>query len=196
MKKATIYALFIICVGVALGAFAIPLSVKEKYPTSLLTNDYGILNARDIENYTHGLTPRPFTVEGTSGAYIYWQCFPRERIVVTLKDTGLSSDDFGWRDNIADLQIRVTINPDFVNQYNMKKRLTVTDFEKRFNKWRNLMKGEKYICLAGSFMFRERKIEDGKEKEIYQWVFEAMKTKSGCDSYLYNCIETSKKGKK
>ena len=68
--------------------------------------------------------------------------------------------------------------------------MTVTDFEKIFNKWRKIMKDEKYVCLAGSFMFREHKMEDNKERENYQWVFEAIKTKKGCDSDLYNCAKS------
>lgn len=186
MKKAITFVFFIICMGRVFGAFAIP-------PSSLLTNNFGILSKHDIENYVPDLKPRSFTTTGPSGAYIYWQCFPREFIVITLEDTGFSSDDFGWKDNIADLKIRVTVKPDFAHQYNMSKRLTVTDFEKKFNRWRKLMHKEQYVCLAGSFMFREHKIDNGKEREIYQWNFEALKTKSGCDSYLYSCIENDTK---
>jgi len=185
MKKLAI--LFIILSVMTYGAFSFSLPVTGGYSNALLTNDYGILNKYFIEHYVPGLKTRPFTTQTPSGAYIYWQCFPREHIVVTLEDTGFSSDDFGWGNNIADLKIRVTIKQNIFHQYNARKRMTVTEFEKIFNKWQNIMKGEKYVCLAGSFMFREHKIEYGKEREEYQWIFEALKTEKGCDSDLYSC---------
>ena len=195
MKRRIIFIL-IIWLGFIFDADAISTAAKQKYPYPLLTDDYGILTDNDIAAFTWGLKPRPFTSDKDSGEYTYWQCFPREFVYMTLEDTGSSSEDFGWRDSIGDLQIRVWVRPDLVHQYEMRAAETVSDFQKRFNHWRRLMKGEKYVCLAGNFSSRYKKIEDGRVKEIYAWIFEEMKTKKGCDSYFYECNRTYKQYKK
>jgi hypothetical protein len=187
-----VFLIFVFCFGIAQEVNAISVDIKKKYPYPLLTDDYGILNKNDIAAYTWGLKPRQFTAEGPSGEYTYWQCFPRKSITVTLKDTGQTASEFG-KDNIADLQIRVSVKPDLIHQYNMRARWGVMEFEKRFNKWQKIMKNEKYICLAGSFMFRENEVENGKVRERYAWVFEKMKTKQGCDSYFDSCTPTYQK---
>jgi hypothetical protein len=71
---------------------------KQKYPYSLLTDDYGILSKNDLGAFAWGLKPQKFTAEkGTTGPYNYWQCFPREFVMVTLSDTGQSSEELGWK---------------------------------------------------------------------------------------------------
>ena len=189
MKQKIFIALAILLI-ISLNANAISLAIKKKYPYPLLTDDYGILNENDIAAYTWGLKPRPFNPDKISGQYTYWQCFPRDHIYLTLEDEGSSSEDFGWRDNVGNLEINVWITPTLVHRYDMRTKWTVSDYQKRFNKWRELMKNEKYVCLAGSSVLREKKIEDGKTKEIYSWVFEKIKTKKGCDSYFDTCHPT------
>ena len=170
-----------------MSAHALSITAKQKYPYPLLTDDYGILSANDLAAYTWGLKPRPFTAEAVSGEYTYWQCFPRELVVITLEDTGSSSDEVGWRDNVGDLQIKVVVNPHLIHEYDMRARWTVLEFEKRFTLWRTLMNKEKYVCLAGGFVHRERTIENGKVRELYEWTFEKIKTQKGCDSYFDSC---------
>jgi hypothetical protein len=160
---------------------------NNHYQDTVLTNDHGILNTQDIKRYYSDLNPRPFTSSGPSGAYIYWQCFPRDHITITLVDTGYSSSDFGLNDNIADLKIKVSTNTNIIHQYNTRKRMPVSAFEKIFNQWRAIMKDEKYVCLAGSFIQKEDRNNLTNNKEIYQWTFEAIKSKHGCDGDLYGC---------
>lgn len=192
MKQASASLFLILCFVTSLKVNAIPIEIKKKYPYPLLTDDYDILNENDIAAYTWGLKPRSFTTEGPSGEYTYWQCFPRESIEVILRDTGQTASEFG-KDNIADLQIRVQVKPGLIHQYDMRARWGVTNFEKRFNKWRKIMKNENYVCLAGSFTSLEHKLENGRAQEIYQWTFEKMKTKNGCDSYFDSCTPTYEK---
>lgn len=192
MKQATAILVLFLCFVTTLEVNALSVEIKKKYPYPLLTDDYGILTENDIAAYTWGLKPRPFTTEGPSGEYTYWQCFPRELIEVTLTDTGQTASEFG-KDNIADLQIRVHVKPNLIHQYDMRARWGVMDFEKRFNKWQKIMKNENHVCLAGSFTSLEHELENAKVREIYQWTFEKMKTKRGCDSYFDSCTPTYKK---
>lgn len=181
------FFLYLICIE----ANALSLDAKKKYPNVLLSNDYGILSENDLGDFSWGFPKNnrsPFNPKGIGGNY--WQCFPRESIKITLQDSGFSTDDLGWRDNIADLKIEVWVNKNLVHEYEMRKLLSVADFEKKFNKWRKIIKDEKYVCLAGDFVNYEHKKENGIEQEVYGWIFEKIKTKRGCDSYLYSCHPT------
>ncbi|MHB1947984.1 MAG: hypothetical protein ACYCQI_07715 [Gammaproteobacteria bacterium] len=182
-------AFFFLCLLLCIEANAVSQNAQKKYPYVLLSNDYGILNENDLGDFSWGLQRQPFNPKMVFGGN-YWQCFPRESIKITLKDTGSSSDDFGWRDNIANLKMEVFVNQYIVHVYEMRKNLSIIDFEKRFNKWRDIMNGEKYVCLAGDFINYEHKNENGIDRDVYGWIFEKIKTKKGCDSYLYSCHPT------
>ena len=186
--KPTVVALFFLCLLGCIEACAISLNSQKKYPYVLLGNDYGMLSENDLGGFSWGFKRHFFNPKDTGGNY--WQCFPREAIEITLKDTGSSADDIAWSDNIADLKIVVWVNQHLIHEYGMRKRLSITDFERRFNKWREIMKREKYVCLAGDFVNYEHKNENGIDMDIYSWLFEKIKTKKGCDSYLYSCHPT------
>lgn len=177
-----------LCFLHCIEANAVSLSAQKKYPFVLLTKDYDILDENDLGDFSWGFKRHPFDPKGFGGNY--WQCFPRESIEITLKDTGSSSEDIGWKDNMADLKIEVWVNKNLVHEYEMRKRVSVIEFEKRFNEWRDLMKGAKFVCLAGDFVNLEHKKENGIERDVYGWIFEKIKTKKGCDSYLYSCNPT------
>lgn len=189
MKFVTPIVAFV-CFLVCVNANAISLDAKNKYPYILLGNtDYGILNENDLGAFSWGQEREPFNPKNSLG--YYWQCFPRESIEIMLRDSGSSADGIGQKaDNLADLKIKAWISPNLVHEYEMRARWSVSDFEKRFNKWRNIMKAEKYVCLAGEYVNYEHKIENGIERDVYGWVFEKIKTKKGCDSYLFSCNPT------
>lgn len=180
-------------------AYAVSKIAKQKYPYSLLTDDYGILSENDLGEFAWGLKPKKFTTkEGTTGPYNYWQCFPREYVMVTLSDTGHSSDELGWKKNVAYLEIDVLTNKDIRSKenikhtYEMRANWTITDYQKRFNKWLKLMEGEKYVCLGGHFVDLEKEKRNGAIWITKGWIFEKLKTKKGCDSYFDSCSPTYK----
>ena len=106
--KPTVVALFFLCLLGCIEACAISLNSQKKYPYVLLGNDYGILSENDLGGFSWGFKRHFFNPKDTGGNY--WQCFPREAIEITLKDTGSSADDIAWSDNIADLNIVVWVN--------------------------------------------------------------------------------------
>lgn len=166
-------------------AWSIDKNIKNKYPTILLTEDYDILSENDLASYTWGIKPVPFSIKEHSD-YQYWQCFPRDRVSMILKDKGYSSEDIGWKENYGDLQIEVWLDGLISHQYFMRRPSSVSGYEEVFNRWQNLMKNEKYVCLGGRFSHYEEKIENGLKKKIYSWTFDRIKTKNGCDSYFIN----------
>lgn len=175
------------------NANAASLKAQKKYPYTLITNDYGILNDNDLGSFAWGGTAKPFSAEAARGGFNIWQCFPREFVMVTLSDTGKSSEELGWKKNVAYLKIDVLttkdiqVNEHIKHQYEMRANWTITGYQKRFNKWLKLMKDEEYVCLAGHFVNQEKKIINGKTWITYGWIFEKIKTKKGCDSYFESC---------
>lgn len=170
--------------------WAISTNINKEYLYTLLTEDYGILSDNDLAAYTWGKSPRSFDGKW-SGSHNYWQCFPRDKISVTLEDLGHSSEDVGWKDTLANLTITVYATPNVIHEYSMNDLYLTSIYEKHFNLWHKIMKGEKYVCLAGNFVDIEKKTEDGKTKEIYGWIFDKIKTKKGCDSnFMGDCHRT------
>lgn len=165
--------------------FAISLEARKKYPYPLITNDYGILNEQDLACYARGLPPRPFNLKD-SGAYQYWQCFPRDKVRITLEDFGYSTEDVGWEDTLSDLKIRIYVTPTIIHEYQMRRPWPVSEYLPRFKHWHKLMTGQKYVCFAGSFGDKKIVIEEAIPREIYYWIFEKVKTKKGKDSYLWD----------
>ena len=162
---------------------AISANINKEYLYTLLTEDYGILSDNDLAAYTWGKLPRPFDGK-MSAAYHYCQCFPRTNISMTLEDFGHSSEDIGWKDTYSDISILVYSKPDVFHKYTMHHIFQFSLNQRIFNLWHKLMKGEKYVCLAGSFDKIEQKIQNGEAQEIYSWTFDKIKTKKDCDSYF------------
>lgn len=183
MKQQIIFTLLLLLIF-PYQANAISLSVKQKYPYVLLTDDHGILNEKDLKFCGMDIKPRPFSPKD-SLAQVYWQCFPREDVAIFLEDFGYSAPDIGGEENYGYLSITVhKLGENVFHQYGMRRAFAVDGYEEQFNLWRKLMKKQKYVCLAGSFISKDEKIVDGKKQYIYAWTFEKIKTKKGHDSYF------------
>ena len=170
--------------------WAISANINKEYRYTLLTEDYDILTDNDLAAYTWGMPPRPFDGE-ESGGYNYWQCFPREHISMTLEDFGYSSEDIEWKDTLSDITLLASNKPGVFHEYTMRHIHPTSFYEKKFHLWRKLMKGEKYVCLAGSYGSIEKRTQDGNTQEIHYWTFDKIKTKKGCDSnFMGDCHRT------
>lgn len=167
-----------------LQIWSLSLSAKQKYSTVLLTDDFGILNENDLAAYTWGYKPRPFTPYENSQGYNYWQCFPRDQISVTFEDMGYSSENFGWVDTLAEITIKVSITPEVFHEYEMRRVFPVVDSLPKFARFHQLMKDEKYVCLAGHFVSLEKYQNHGYQQQEYGWIFDKLKTTKGCVSYF------------
>lgn len=174
----------ILLFSLSLKVWCLSLASKQKYPYGLLTDDYGILTENDLAIYTLNSNSEPFSDKQNSGAYNYWQCFPRDHVSISFEDMGYSSENIGWKDTLAEMKITVWIKPGVFHEYEMRRTWAVTDSLKDFTHWHHLMKGEKYVCLAGHFVSREHHIEKGVKTEVYGWIFDKIKTKKGCASYF------------
>lgn len=178
MKYLNITIILFLC-AISCNALSINLAAKQKYPFTLLTQDYGILNKHALAFYTQYLKPAPFLPKEDFG-YIYWQCFSRENISITLEDNGYFAEEFGTKDTIGDLQITGMVKPGVFHEYSMRRAWPTGGFQQVFNHWRNLMKGEKYVCLAGNFVSRSQTTENGIKRDISGWIFERLKKIHHC----------------
>jgi hypothetical protein len=168
--------LIMILIFVSCKANALDSILKQKYPYSILTKDHDILPEKDLDTSKHGVYPPPFSPRAGFG-YIYWQCFSRENISISLEDLGYSSEDIGG-DNYSKLKIRITGKPGIeYHEYIMRRAWSTVTYQDKFNAWIKLMKGVKYVCLAGSFIDRVDKVDNGKKRQTYYWVFDKIRTK-------------------
>jgi hypothetical protein len=174
-----------------LTANALNVSLKQKYSHTVLTDDYGILNEIDLDSYLDGIKHPP-VFSKKSSAYIYWQCFSRGSVTVSLEDLGYSLEDDDESDikyngeNKAKLTITVHIKGHIFHKYTVWGRLPITLTEDRFNQYLKIMQGERYVCLAGSYMENETRIIQGKNQQVHYWAFVKIKTKKGCEAYHEN----------
>lgn len=169
--------LLILCLSLSSNISAISLAAKKRYPYSLISDDYGILNEEDLGHYTKISTPKFFSEKDMGG--FYWQCFPRESISMTLEDMGYSSEDWGWTDTASDISIKVYIKPNIIHHYYMRRAYPLATYQKGFTEWHKLMAKQKFVCFAGEFDGKEIKVEGKLQREIYNWTFEKIKTKKG-----------------
>lgn len=165
--------------------------LKKKYPYTVLTKDYGILNEIDLDSELDGVKHPPL-FSHKNRAYIYWQCFPRDSVRISLEDMGDSPEDDPESDvkyhgeNNAKLNIIIFSKKNTYHKYTMINSFPTTLTEDRFNRYLKLMQGAKNVCIAGAYLEKEVIAIDGKKQHIYYWVFEKMKTQKGCESYHRN----------
>lgn len=184
MKYQVVF-IVVLCLFISTQAQAISESAKKKYPYQLLTADYGILNENDLAAYTWKITHQmPAFSKGSLGIN-YWQCFARNQVSVTLEDTGGYSEDFPLNTTIADLTINVRDQSGITHEYGMRSVYDLPTYQRDFNRWQKLMKGEKYVCLGGDFVSVQNEFAPNGEKiKVYGWIFDKLKTKKGCASYF------------
>lgn len=159
--------------------------LKEKYPYTLLTDDYGILNEKDLSHHPGFFPPTKFP-EGKLFS-LYWQCFPRTKVSISLRDIGYSS--YNIDDNDSELTIEAYTSLG-THLYGMRRNIAVRGNIKAFNEYQQIMRGQKYICFQGTYYFYKDSITNGKKHRTFFWTFEKMKTNKGCESYFQGQCQT------
>lgn len=184
MKQLVIFILLIGITVITGVANAIDIEVKKKYPGILLTDDYGILKEVDLAAYTWHVNAKPFSKN--SMGLNYWLCLSTSSVSISLIDKGYSDKYITEKENLADLHIIARPKNEIPHEYVMPGYAGISDYKKLLNLWKKLMKGEKYVCIGGSFISLDEEMEDGKKEQVYTWIFDKIKTKKGCDSRFYD----------
>jgi len=174
--------LFFIIAGILfpIAVNAINLDLKKRYPFTVLTDDHGILTDTDLNSHLDGVFP-PTEFPSGKHFFLYWQCFPTKDVRINLRDIGYSSHHLD--ENDSELTIEAYTGS-AKYQYGMRRDWPVSGNKKNFQRYQKIMRGQKYICLEGTYFFYKDVATDGKKERIYFWTFEKMKTKRGCESYF------------
>ena len=121
MKQITIFIFMPLLLYFPYNTSAISHSLKQVYPNSILTDDYGILNEMDLKDEK----PAPFSMNKSAGG-VYWQCFSRGQISVYLLDMGSTSDDIGGIENNSGLKITASDSSGISHEYVTRRRFPLS----------------------------------------------------------------------
>lgn len=131
---------------------------------ALLSEDHGILSDVDFSDERVAKEPYRKALKQFDD-YIYWQCFSRDAITVSLKELGYSSEDIGWVDNYSSLTFTGIDKNNIIHKYRMRRIWPIQAYLKKFNVWLNLMNKEKHVCIAGSLPFSDKKSNKSEKKQ-------------------------------
>lgn len=154
--------------------------LKSRYPYGLIGDDYGLLTEEDLAvNTCNTLELTPFSGDKNM-AYSYWQCFP-------LKDAKMNCDNLGYdsvmKTETGYLEVEAQ-NAQGIQSYLARDAMYMRDCKKYLRSWKWKTRGEKYVCISGSYGGFDG-IRDGR-KETH-WVLDKFKTRKGCESYCSEC---------
>ena len=162
--------------------------LKSKFPYGLLGDDHGILAMGDLAINACGAYPEPFSLATRNFAYQYWQCFESKNISLVCSSNGVSYK----RDGVMAL-VTVKASIKHVRHEYIERRLWPMKDCKGFLKdARALLKGTQYACISGSFIDSET---DKSSRQTISWVFERIKTKTGCEGHFCDFAEKLKQDK-
>jgi len=165
---------------------------EKKLPIVSRVVSHGVLT--DLDYQGESVSQIPFDPEKkATHDYIYWQCFPREALTITLQDLGNSAEELYWNDTYSLLTIEVYDGKRVRHEYIMRRAWPVETYLEKFKSWQTLMKHEKYVCIAGSAPYLKDEENEKSKQKVVLWYFEQFKTKKGCDSYFERACAQEKK---
>jgi hypothetical protein len=150
---------------------------RENLNTSngLIGDDFGVLRSEDIAINDCQAEPVPFSNDST--AYQYWQCFE-----ISKSKLYCDGDKFDEAE-----KTRVTImvisgeKEGQLHEYISGRPIPLSTCRAYSDDWRRLLRGEKYLCVSGSFIDRDK---NESLRETTHWIFDRFKTRQGCKSYF------------
>ncbi len=148
--------------------------LQKKFPTTLLTDDYGILNTADLSTDPSAIPPK-------------WQCFK-------TKDITFSYNTWKAPDPEEDENINVSLclysfrvkNVDQIHYYEGRNTYRLAVCKSMQNSWRKITIGQTHACLNGYNNGRLEKIKKGKGFQYEtRWIWSKFKTRKGCDDWYW-----------
>lgn len=112
--------------------YALDPQLQKKYPFLLLSDDHGILKENDLSAFAKTMNYEKFSRKHSG--LVYWQCFPREQISITLKDKGYTAEEFEPTDTMSDLTIVIHTQPDILHTYSMRRSYPISVYQDDFIK--------------------------------------------------------------
>ncbi|MBC7690318.1 MAG: hypothetical protein H7222_00985 [Methylotenera sp.] len=178
--KLAVFGLFISSVSFANMGLTHLERLKSRYPYGLIGEDYGLLNEEDLAVNTCSASKlTPFSGDENM-AYSYWQCFP-------LKDAKMECDSLGYDTAVkkeTGYLVIDALNEKGLQSYLARDAMDIRDCKKYLQYWRQKTRGERYVCISGSYGGFSGFRNGHKETN---WVFDKFRTRKGCESHRSEC---------
>ncbi len=139
-----------------------------RFPYGLLGDDFGLLAACIA-------TPEPFSPDSTE--YPYWQCFSVQEASFECDSTGYD----GSEKSVMAIMAIVARKNGEEHEYLSRRAIPMKGCRAHESEWKKLTARRKHVCLSGALIRIETTTEG---KSVGHWIFEALKTDKGCDSYF------------
>ena len=150
--------------------------LRTLYPYGLLTDDFGILNVKDLAfNTCNVRKTEPFSDDSIS--YPYWQCFPIKLTSYLCHNVGFDESE---KREKAILVIGIQ-NKNLYHEYLSRRAIDTSACLKYKKIWEEAILGNQFVCLSGPFSNHKN---DQDRTENYYWVFDKFKTKTKCFSFF------------
>lgn len=151
--------------------FSVSLFLSAKsVASSLITNDFGILTEEDLHRFDgDDSSSFDWTITGLH----YWQCFDVDDLHIWYEE-GEYDDDEKIKRGIPHVLVEnQNAKPvDFIP----RRAFSLTYAIEQVTTWKELVNRQAHVCISGIFA--------GTSKEKDYWIYEAMITTKGCDSYF------------
>jgi hypothetical protein len=142
----------------------------------LLTNDYGILNEKDLKINSCIAWPAPFQDPPLNFAFSYWQCFEKNHINVECEVGGYDEHEKSRMAMLVILGKRI----EGIHEFISRRPIPLSSCKAFVRDWRKLTRKQAHVCVSGSEPIKETR----NGKPVWNWTFGRYKTKLGCDSYF------------
>lgn len=150
---------------------------KEKYPYTLIGEDYQLLNEDDLAIRSLVAKGEPFSLT-KSTSHAYWQCF-------SLKNSNFECDESSsdpMENGAAGALIAIVLKKEGItHEYLSRRGISLELCNKHQQKWLSLTKGQEHVCVSGEFI---NPLKENLNKPERAWIFVSFKTHLGCDSYF------------
>ena len=156
MRKKLINRFFLLVVYLALNspfnATADHLTeLNAKFHYGLLSDDYGILNSKDLAINACGVRPELLSFKSGPTAYQYWRCFESKNISFNCDSNG-EPDIY---EGVMGLIVIKELKNHVLHKYLEHRMWPIKQCMGFINDAAALVKGTSYACLSGSFISNE-----------------------------------------
>lgn len=147
----------------------------QGHQNSLIGEDFGLLTKDDLAINTCTALPVPFSSESKS--FPYWQCFP---VMGSSVECDGREYDPHEKSELTILAF-VVRKEGKTHEYLSRHAIPLGACHEYQNIWRRLTQHQEHVCIRGPLI----RIESRSTAAVSgHWIFDAFKTRAGCDSYF------------
>lgn len=153
-----------------------PHSLKSDFPYGLLTDDFGILNTKDLKTNTCIAGPTPFSDQDKTSPYPYWQCFEVKNAKMICERGKYDQDEKA----VMSMLVVSGQRDGELHEFISRRPIALWTCQLYQKNWLKLTKNEKHVCVSGAD--HSKVVQEAIVKRV--WFFGRYKTQKGCDSYF------------